>query len=105
MVRKIARRSFATKSSADYAETPGDNCAVDRRKTAAFTEAAIYLRVSTDTQTTENQRRVLAEVAERRGWTITATYENAAISGAQGRESDLASTPCSRMPLADALTC
>lgn len=48
--------------------------------------AAMYLRVSTDQQTTENQRRVLAEAAERRGWTITATYEDAGISGAKGRD-------------------
>ena len=47
---------------------------------------ALYLRVSTDGQTTENQRRVLAEVAERRGWTVTATYEDAGISGAKGRD-------------------
>lgn len=48
--------------------------------------AAMYLRVSTDGQTTENQRRVLAEVAERRGWTLTTVYEDAGISGAKGRE-------------------
>jgi DNA invertase Pin-like site-specific DNA recombinase len=50
------------------------------------TRAALYLRVSTDGQTTENQRRVLTEVAERRGWTITATYKDAGISGAKGRD-------------------
>ena len=48
--------------------------------------AALYLRVSTDGQTTENQRRVLEDVAQRRGWTITATYEDAGISGAKGRD-------------------
>ncbi len=32
--------------------------------------AAIYLRVSRDDQTTENQRLVLARVAEHRGWLI-----------------------------------
>jgi len=30
--------------------------------------AALYLRVSTDEQTTENQRRELLEVAERSDW-------------------------------------
>ena len=29
--------------------------------------AALYLRVSTDGQTSDNQRQVLADVAERRG--------------------------------------
>lgn len=47
---------------------------------------ALYLRVSTDGQTTENQRLALAEVAERRGWTVTAVYEDAGISGAKGRD-------------------
>jgi DNA invertase Pin-like site-specific DNA recombinase len=47
---------------------------------------AIYLRVSTDEQTTENQRRELAEVATRSGWHIVDIYEDAGISGANGRE-------------------
>ncbi|OJY72359.1 MAG: resolvase [Rhodospirillales bacterium 70-18] len=48
--------------------------------------AALYLRVSTDGQTTENQRRVLCEVAERRGWSVVTVYEDAGISGAKGRD-------------------
>jgi DNA invertase Pin-like site-specific DNA recombinase len=48
--------------------------------------AAIYLRVSRDDQTTENQRLVLERVAEHRGWLITETYEDAGISGAKGRD-------------------
>jgi DNA invertase Pin-like site-specific DNA recombinase len=48
--------------------------------------AAIYLRVSRDDQTTENQRLVLERVAGHRGWLITETYEDAGISGAKGRE-------------------
>jgi DNA invertase Pin-like site-specific DNA recombinase len=49
--------------------------------------AALYLRVSTtDRQTTENQRRVLAKVAEHRGWEIVETYEDFGISGAKGRD-------------------
>jgi DNA invertase Pin-like site-specific DNA recombinase len=38
--------------------------------------AAIYVRVSTDGQTVENQRRVLETVAERRGWPVVATYKD-----------------------------
>src|ERR1044072_7961133 len=45
----------------------------------------IYLRVSTDTQTTENQRRELEAVAARSGWEIVGVYEDAGISGAKGR--------------------
>lgn len=48
--------------------------------------AAIYLRVSTSEQTTDNQRRVLEEVAERRGWPIVAVFEDAGVSGAKGRD-------------------
>jgi DNA invertase Pin-like site-specific DNA recombinase len=49
--------------------------------------AAIYMRVSTtDRQTTENQRLVLAKVAEHREWEIVRTYEDAGISGSKGRD-------------------
>ena len=49
--------------------------------------AALYLRVSTtDGQTTENQRLVLARVAEHRGWEIVQSYEDVGISGAKGRD-------------------
>lgn len=47
---------------------------------------AVYLRVSTDGQTVENQRLALQEVAARRGWTITQEYVDAGISGAKGRD-------------------
>ena len=48
--------------------------------------AAIYLRVSTDGQTTENQRRVLKKVARQSGWDVVEVYEDAGISGAKGRK-------------------
>ena len=48
--------------------------------------AALYLRVSTDGQTTENQRLALEAVAAHRGWTISGVYEDAGISGAKGRD-------------------
>jgi DNA invertase Pin-like site-specific DNA recombinase len=48
--------------------------------------ATIYLRVSTDQQTTENQRLELERVAAARGWQIVAVYEDAGISGAKGRD-------------------
>ena len=46
----------------------------------------IYLRVSTDLQTTENQRRELKAVANRSGWQVIGFYEDAGISGAKGRD-------------------
>ena len=45
--------------------------------------AAIYLRVSTDGQTTDNQRLELERVAEARGWEIVGTYQDKGISGAK----------------------
>jgi DNA invertase Pin-like site-specific DNA recombinase len=47
---------------------------------------ALYLRVSTSEQTTRNQRRELHAVAERHGWNIVATYEDAGVSGSKGRD-------------------
>jgi DNA invertase Pin-like site-specific DNA recombinase len=47
--------------------------------------AAIYSRVSTDKQTTENQERELRDVAERSGWEVVATFRDEGISGAKGR--------------------
>ena len=47
---------------------------------------ALYLRVSTDEQTTRNQRRELEAAARRHCWTIAATFEDAGISGAKGRK-------------------
>jgi DNA invertase Pin-like site-specific DNA recombinase len=47
--------------------------------------AAIYVRVSTDRQTLENQRQALQGVAERRGWEVVAVYSDVGISGAKGR--------------------
>jgi DNA invertase Pin-like site-specific DNA recombinase len=46
----------------------------------------IYLRVSTNGQTTANQRRGLEAVAARSGWEIVGIYEDAGISGAKGRD-------------------
>jgi DNA invertase Pin-like site-specific DNA recombinase len=47
---------------------------------------AIYLRVSTSKQDTENQRRELEAVAERSGWKVVKIYEDNGISGAKGRD-------------------
>src|SRR6516162_1920240 len=47
--------------------------------------AALYVRVSTDAQTVENQIRELRQVAGRRGWHVVEVYSDAGISGAKGR--------------------
>ena len=46
---------------------------------------ALYARVSTDAQTTENQLLQLRAVAERHGWTVVAEYVDNGVSGAKGR--------------------
>jgi DNA invertase Pin-like site-specific DNA recombinase len=55
-------------------------------KSAHIKRAAIYARVSTDGQTTDNQLRELRLVAERNGWQIVQEYVDHGISGAKGRE-------------------
>ncbi|MFH1558407.1 MAG: recombinase family protein, partial [Pseudomonadota bacterium] len=52
----------------------------------AHRRVAFYFRVSTHDQTTENQRRELQAVADKAGWNVVATFENAGISGAKGRQ-------------------
>src|SRR6516165_3440071 len=47
--------------------------------------AALYVRVSTDGQTVENQVRELRQIADRRGWSVVETYSDAGISGSKGR--------------------
>ena len=51
-------------------------------------KAAIYSRVSTDKQTTDNQTQELLAVAERNGWTVEAVYSDV-ISGAKEKRPEL----------------
>jgi DNA invertase Pin-like site-specific DNA recombinase len=46
---------------------------------------AVYARVSTDGQTTDNQLRELRAAVERNGWVIANEYVDHGISGAKGR--------------------
>ena len=48
--------------------------------------AALYLWVSTNEQTTENQARELRAVASRMGCEVTKVYSDQGISGAKGRD-------------------
>lgn len=47
---------------------------------------ALYVRVSTDGQTVDNQLGELRQVADRHGWEIVQTYADEGISGTKGRE-------------------
>jgi len=47
---------------------------------------ALYVRVSTDGQTTDNQRQELEAVAERHGWKVVGLFADRGISGAKGRD-------------------
>ena len=49
-------------------------------------KVAIYVRVSTNEQTTENQVRQLKAWADRAGHEIVAIYDDNGVSGAKGRE-------------------
>jgi len=50
------------------------------------TSVALYARVSTDGQTTENQLQELRKVADRNGWQIIQEFVDHGISGAKGRD-------------------
>lgn len=47
---------------------------------------AIYGRVSTNEQSTDNQTDFLQEIAERNGWTLVEIYVDEGMSGTKGRE-------------------
>ena len=49
-------------------------------------KVAIYARVSTSDQTTENQVRELTEWADRAGHQVVTVYDDNGVSGAKGRE-------------------
>jgi DNA invertase Pin-like site-specific DNA recombinase len=51
-----------------------------------MTRAALYLRVSTLDQNTDNQEIQLREVAVRAGYEITKVYRDHGVSGAKGRD-------------------
>jgi DNA invertase Pin-like site-specific DNA recombinase len=55
-------------------------------------KVAIYARVSTDSQTVENQLQELHAVAQRNGWIVTAVFNDEGISGAKGAKNAPAST-------------
>jgi DNA invertase Pin-like site-specific DNA recombinase len=54
--------------------------------TIQLKQVALYVRVSTDGQTVENQTRELSQIAERRGWQVVETYSDVGISGSKGRD-------------------
>lgn len=47
---------------------------------------AVYARVSTNHQTSDNQLNELERVAALRGWDIVRTFRDDGISGAKGRD-------------------
>ena len=49
-------------------------------------QVALYTRVSTDRQTTENQERELRTIASRAGWDVVKVYRDEGMSGAKGRD-------------------
>jgi DNA invertase Pin-like site-specific DNA recombinase len=62
---------------------PSSNTADATMKTK---RVAIYARVSTDHQTTENQLAELRKAAERHGWEVVGEFVDHAVSGAKGRD-------------------
>src|ERR1700688_2576996 len=64
------------------------DCAMvsSRAREDTMKRVAIYIRVSTSKQDTENQRRELEAVAKRSSWQVVKVFEDAGISGAKGRD-------------------
>ena len=56
------------------------------RKSTTIKRAAIYIRVSTDGQTVDNQRLELEQAAKSAGWEIVGIYDDNSASGAKSRE-------------------
>lgn len=56
------------------------------RKNTIIKRAAIYIRVSTDGQTVDNQRLELEQAAERAGWEVVGIYDDNGVSGAKSRD-------------------
>ena len=56
------------------------------KRVACIKRVAIYARVSTDKQTTENQTRQLRRIAKAHGWEVVEEFIDKGISGAKGRE-------------------
>ncbi len=57
-----------------------------RENKADTKRVAIYARVSTDSQTTDNQLHELRGLAQRMGWQIVHEFVDNAVSGAKGRD-------------------
>lgn len=51
-----------------------------------MTKVAIYARVSTDKQTTDNQLRELRAIADKNGWELINEFIDEGVSGAKGRD-------------------
>jgi len=65
--------------------TTCDSLPVGPQWCEAMKRAAIYLRVSTQDQTTSNQEHELRQAAERADWQVAKVYRDHGISGAKGR--------------------
>jgi DNA invertase Pin-like site-specific DNA recombinase len=59
---------------------------LNNRPSKAPRRVALYARVSTTSQTTENQLRELRQATERLGWQVVAEFADHGISGAKGRQ-------------------
>lgn len=55
-------------------------------KTKKPRSVALYARVSTDQQTTDNQLEALREAGQRLGWEVVGVYVDEGVSGAKGRQ-------------------
>src|ERR1700730_17819227 len=65
---------------------PGEQNELGSNMASKTKRAALYLRVSADGQTTDNQRLALEQICAQRGWNVVAVFEDNGISGAKARD-------------------
>jgi DNA invertase Pin-like site-specific DNA recombinase len=65
--------------------------------------AAYYLRISTEAQELDNQRREIMPFIERRGWKLVHPFEDV-VSGRKGEKDRLVSRRCLRQLIKESST-
>ena len=91
-----AARLFQIQLSLERSEASFAPIRIRSQRMSKPRRAALYLRVSTDDQSTALQRRELIQACKHRDWTVTEVYEDAGTSGAKGPKAALLSTACAR---------
>ena len=88
VVREVTRfePQKGISNNVDIGVYPREQHRGDTMSKSKTTRAALYVRVSSDSQTVENQLRELRRAVEYEGWQEVAVYADEGISGAKNRD-------------------